>query len=88
MATTQKATETSASSATTAKDEAVVEYVGTANEAKISAADWRKAGVEAEKLEQVVWNAANRKRVKVSDLSADQLAVLRNDDRFKVPAEG
>lgn len=63
----------------------VVEYVGSADEAKISAADWRKAGIEADKLEQVVWNAGNRKKVKASDLSKEQLEVLRGDDRFKVP---
>ena len=88
MATQQKATETSESSSTatsTTKADAVVEYVGSADVVKISAAQWRQAGIEADKLEQVTWDASNRKKVKVSDLSADQLEVLRGDDRFKVP---
>jgi hypothetical protein len=66
-----------------AKEEAVVEYVGTADVRKISAADWKKAGVEDHK--QVSWDADNGHKVPVSDLSKEALEVLKSDTGFKVP---
>lgn len=74
----------SQATASTAKTDAFVEYVGSADVAKISAADWKKAKVEGQ--EQVVWDADNEHKVKVSDLSADALKVLAKDSRFKVPS--
>jgi len=67
-----------------AKAETFVEYVGTADEAKISASDWNKAKVEGNQ-KQVVWNADNDFKVPTSDLNAEALKVLRKDPRFKVP---
>lgn len=63
--------------------EAVVEYTGSADEVRISAADWKKGKVEDQ--EQVSFNEDNEFKVPVSDLSADALKVLRKDSRFKVP---
>lgn len=71
------------STETARKADAVVEYTGGADEAKISASDWKKAKVEDQ--EQVVFNEDNEYKVPVSDLSADALKVLRKDSRFKVP---
>lgn len=74
----------SGTTSTTAKTDAVVEYTGSADEVKISASDWNKAGVEGDQ-KQVVWNRANRFKVPAGDLSAEALEVLRTDSRFKVP---
>lgn len=72
-------------STTPAKAEAFVEYTGSADEAKISAADWTKAKVDDQK--QVVWNADNEFKVPVSDLNDAALKALRKDSRFKVPGD-
>jgi hypothetical protein len=76
----------SGSQATPAKTDAVVEYVGSADEAKISANDWKKAKVEGDH-KQVVWNADNEYKVPVSDLNDGALKALRRDSRFKVPGD-
>lgn len=64
----------------------VVKYVGTADEARISASDWKKANVEEQ--DQVVFNQGNNFQVKTSDLSAGALEALSKDSRFKVPSKG
>lgn len=74
------------STSTPAKAEAFVEYVGTADEAKISANDWKKAKVEGDQ-KQVVWNADNEFKVPVGDLNDAALKALRKDSRFKVPGD-
>lgn len=66
-----------------AKEEAVVEYVGTADVRQISAADWTKAGVQDQT--KVVWDASNKHKVPVSDLSKEALEILKADSGFKVP---
>lgn len=61
----------------------VVAYVGTADEVKISAADWKSIGVEDQK--QVVWDSSNRHQVPVSELAQGALNYLdQSDDRFVV----
>lgn len=70
-------------SGTEAKEDAVVEYTGTSDVRKISAAEWKAAGVEDQN--QVVWDRSNRKKVGVAELNKDALDVLRQDSGFKVP---
>lgn len=72
-----------AAAASSAKADAVVEYTGTADVAKISASDWKKAGVDNQ--EQVVFDRSNKYKVAASDLSKEALEVLGNDSRFKLP---
>lgn len=86
MATSSKAGSSGESATTTtAKTTSgdVVEYTGTADEVKISSADFKKVGVEGQ--EQVVFNRENQFKVDASSLSAEALDALRKDSRFKVP---
>lgn len=75
--------ETKAAETKQAKEEPVVEYVGTAHVRKITAADWKQAGVEDQGA--VTWDRSNRHKVKASELSSAALEVLREDSGFKVP---
>lgn len=63
--------------------EAVVEYLGTSDIRKISAADWKAAGVEGQS--QTVWDASNQFKVKISELNKDALELLSKDPTFKQP---
>lgn len=56
----------------------VVKYIGTANIRKISASDWRSIGVEEQT--QVVWDKSNNFQVPVSELTADAVKYLDEDD--------
>jgi hypothetical protein len=65
------------------KPEAVVQYVGTSDVRQITAAEWTKAGVKDQN--KVVWDASNRHKVPVSELSAEALELLKGDSAFKLP---
>jgi hypothetical protein len=61
-----------------------VQYVGTADNAIISAADWKKVGAEGQ--ESVTWSAVdNQHKVEVGKLSKEALEYLARDSRFKLP---
>lgn len=65
----------------------VVEYQATGGTfpfhvREITAADWKKAGVEGQKT--VTWSKDNNFRVPVADLSADALKVIEADSELKL----
>jgi hypothetical protein len=73
----------------TKKTDEVVRYVGESNVRSISTADWKQAGVDHDKVADVVWDRANGYAVPKADLTAflteDQYnAYIMNDPQFKV----
>lgn len=66
------------------KVEAVVEYVGSADVRKVSAAEWKAAGVEGQA--ETVWDSSNDFKVKASDLSDAAKKVLELNGGFKLPS--
>lgn len=68
-----------------AAEEAVVRYVGSSDVREITAAQWKKAGVEDQK--KVVWDKSNRHAVPSSEFSKEALAVLRADSGFKLSGD-
>lgn len=60
----------------------IVKYVGTADVRRITKADWKSIGIEAEALE---WSVANNHSVPLEGLNADVVEYLTaKDDGFKV----
>lgn len=64
------------------KNDAVVEYVGGADVRKITADEWKQAGVEGQA--ETVWDSSNDFKVKASDLSPAALKVLEANGGFKL----
>lgn len=83
MAAGQNSTPPPEKAETEAKEEAVVEYVGTSDVRTISADEWKLAGVEDQK--STAWDARNKHKVVASEFSKEALAVLAEDSGFKLP---
>lgn len=60
----------------------VVKYIGTADIRRISAADWRNAGVD-EQL-QIEWHRGNKFTVPVDQFTDDAMQYLESDSGFAI----
>ena len=65
----------------TAEKATRVKYTGTADVREITAAQWKAAGVEDQKM--VRWSLENNFSVPIGDFSAQALEVLERDDNLK-----